>query len=55
MERIFKGLGYDEEGGTFVLSIGDNINPVTMKKVINLLLEEEIDLAKTANKKETNG
>ena len=41
MQRIIKTFIHNEENGVYVINISDYTSPVTIRKIMNMLLEEE--------------
>lgn len=41
MQRIIKTFIHNEENGVYVINISDHTSPVTIRKIMNMLLEEE--------------
>jgi|TARA_B100000073_G_C23591839_1_gene516628 hypothetical protein len=54
MSRLLEQVLHNEESGAILITISDKVSSDTLKKIYNLILDEEIRTTKEATPKATN-
>ena len=54
MSRLLEQVLHNEESGVILITVSDQVSSDTLKKIYNLILDEEIRTTKEATPKATN-